>query len=202
MPQIKLRRARITRSATLAFAGALAIMAPGAAEGQEVPASPTGRASTWWYGLTIGGAGSRLTCDLCETSRDVGPDVSVAVGAPAGARMRLGVEIGGWTHVDADIREKIYRAGVTAHLVPDPTRGLYLLAGFGWSGYRAGEFAYDAPRLTVGAGWDVPAFGDWVVGNVVALDASAFASLRNETTAVARQVGLSLLRLSIQLRRG
>lgn len=157
--------------------------------------------SRLWYELTVGGAGARLTCDYCAPARDVGAAAALAVGAYAGARVRVGVELSRWTYRDQDVRERIKGVGVVAHLVPDPERGLYLLGGAGWTAYRAGEFAYDAPRITVGLGWDIPAFGQWVVGNVVALDAASFGALRNAGVTVVRDVGLSAVRASVQLRR-
>ena len=154
-----------------------------------------------WYGVTLGGSGTRLTCDLCQVSRDVGPSVTLSAGAHGASNLRVGLEVSAWTHEQEGVREKIYGLGLVAHLVPDPNRGLYLLGGFGWSGYRAGDLSYDAPRVTVGLGWDVPAFGSWVVGNVIALDGAAFAGLRNEDQTVLRNVGLSALRFAVQLRR-
>lgn len=157
--------------------------------------------SRLWYELTVGGSGARLTCDVCAPARDVGAAAAVAVGAYAGTRLRVGVEMSRWTYRDAGIREHIKGVGVIAHLVPDPKRGLYLLGGAGWSAYRAGDFTYDAPRITVGLGWDLPAFGNWVVGNVVALDAASFGALRSDGITVVRDVGLSAVRASVQLRR-
>jgi hypothetical protein len=154
-----------------------------------------------WYAITAGGAGMRLTCDLCQPARDLGPAVTVSVGAHAGDDLRVGLEAGGWTHEQGTVRERMYTLGLVAHLVPDRTRGLYLLGGFGWTGYRSGDFSYDAPRMTVGLGWDVPLSGAWSVGNIVALDASSFASLRNGDATVVRNVGLSSLRVAVQLRR-
>jgi len=160
-----------------------------------------GAASPLWYGVTIGGAGTRLTCDLCQTSRDLGPAVTAAFGAHAGPGLRVGLEGGGWTHREGVVRERSYAAGLVAHLVPIPGRGLHLLGGFGWTGYRAGNFSYDAPRLTVGLGWDLPVVGSWVVGNLVALDASAFAPLKNGEVTVLRDVAMSSLRVAVQVRR-
>ncbi len=157
--------------------------------------------SSVWYGLTVGGAGTRLTCDLCQPTRDIGPALTVAAGAYGADQLRVGLELSAWTHEQAGVRDKLYGLGIVAHLVPDPSRGLYLLGGFGWSGYRAGDLSYDAPRVTVGLGWDVPAFGSWVVGNVVSLDGSAFVPIRNDGETAVRDVGLSSLRFAVQLRK-
>jgi hypothetical protein len=77
---------------------------------------------------------------------------------------------------------------------------LYVIGGFGWSGYRAEEFRYDAPRLSVGAGWDLPFLPGWFVGNEVVVDAASLGALKHDDTTVARQVGLSTVRLSIHIR--
>lgn len=185
-------------------AATVALPTHGAAQaGDGVAGAGVGAAapSSVWYGLTVGGAGTRLTCDLCQPTRDIGPALTVAAGAYGADELRVGLELSAWTHEQGGVREKLYGLGIVAHLVPDPTRGLYLLGGFGWSGYRAGDLSYDAPRVTVGLGWDVPAFGSWVVGNVVSLDGSAFVPIRNDGETAVRDVGLSSLRFAVQLRK-
>lgn len=154
-----------------------------------------------WYGASIGGAGARLTCDVCQTTRDVGAALSVSAGTYRNPRLRLGIELSRWSYEENEVQEQVHTLGVVAHVIPNPQRGFYLLGGAGWSGYRAGEFTYDAPRLTVGAGWDLPVTDRFVIGNVVALDAASFASLRNEEQVVVRDVGLSSVRIAVQLRR-
>jgi hypothetical protein len=184
------------------FALAAVLFAPVGAHGQNVPESgnefPT---STIWWELTVGGAASRVSCDICEPERENGPSADLAMGAYASRRLRVGVQAGAWTHDDDGTRETVIRAGVMAHLHPSPSSGLLVLTGLGWSGYRAGSFATDAARLTLGLGWDLPLAPGWVVGNSLALDAAAFGTLRREDTTVARGVGLSVVRLGVYLRR-
>ena len=152
-----------------------------------------------WWGASVGAGSAHLTCDLCETNRDFGPSVDLAVGAWARPDLRIGLEGGGWTHDDDGGRETVYRAGLVAHLRPG-SRGLFLTGGLGWSGYRAGDFNYDAARLTLGAGWDLPLTAGWVVGNTLSVDAASFGKLRNDDTTVSRDVGLSVLRFAIHVR--
>jgi hypothetical protein len=154
-----------------------------------------------WWTAGFGAAGARLTCDLCQTSRDLGPAVDLVVGAVAGPGLRVGVDVGAWTHDDHGVRESVYRAGLLAFAHPRPGSGLHLIGGLGWSGYRAGSFGYDAVRLTVGAGWDLPIVGGWVMGNQVTLDAASFGSLANQGTTVVSGVGLSLLRFGVYVGR-
>lgn len=185
----------------LLAAGLLAssiVLAPQAAVAQR--GAPDVR-SRLWYEVTVGGAGARLTCGICTPDRDVGAAVSGAIGAYAGRRVRVGLELSRWTYRDDDVREQISGLGVVAHLVPDPARGFFLVGGAGWAGYRAGDFKYDAPRLSVGAGYDIPAFGKFVVGNQVTLDVSAFGALRSGSATVLDNVGLSSVRAAVQLRR-
>jgi hypothetical protein len=188
---------RGTVGAALAAAAMIGASALGAQEGTAV----AGARSSVWYEFTVGGARARLTCELCQTAWDLGPAVTAAFGGYAGERVRLGVEVSRWTYRDPGARETLTGLGLVMHLLPSPRRGLYLIGGLGWSGYRAGDFSYDAPRLTLGAGWDIPAFGRWVVGNVVALDASAFAPLRNGDVTVVRQAGHGAVRFAVQVRR-
>ena len=151
-------------------------------------------------GLSVGGGGTRLTCDICQPSRDLGPSATLMLGSTASSDLDVGVELGGWTHEDGEVRESVYRAGVIAYLTLLEGRGLYAIGGFGWSGYRAEDFRYDAPRISLGAGWDFPFVPGWMIGNQVILDASSMGSLKNDETTVARRVGLSTLRVVIQLR--
>ncbi len=175
-----------------------------AASSAAAPARPGASSATRspiWYEATLGGSGMRLTCDFCQPARDVGPSATIGLGGYASDRVRVGVELGMWTYGNEEVREHLQSAGVIAHLVPNPRRGLYLIGGFGWSGYRAGEFKYDAPRVTVGAGWDIPAGGKFVVGNVITLDAAAFATLRTDEINVLENVGLSVVRAAVKVRR-
>ena len=127
--------------------------------------------------------------------------LTLAGGVQASPRVRVGIEVTHWTYKQESVREKMYGGGLVAQLTPDPTRGLYLQAGLGWSGYRAGEFSYDAPRVTVALGWDVAVFGRFAMGSVVALDAASFAPFKNGDVTVVENVGLSAVRAAIHLRR-
>lgn len=184
-----------------AVATTAAAQATSSATAPARPGSSSATRSPIWYEATLGGSGMRLTCDFCQPARDVGPSATIALGGYGSDRVRLGVELGMWTYGNEDVREHLQSAGVVAHLVPNPRRGLYLIGGFGWSGYRAGEFKYDAPRVTVGAGWDIPAGGKFVVGNVITLDAAAFATLRSDEISVLENVGLSVVRAAVKVRR-
>jgi hypothetical protein len=115
--------------------------------------------------------------------------------------LRVGIDGGVWANEDGDVRETVYRAGLVAQLHPRPGSGLHLVGGLGWSGYRAELFNYDAVRLTLGAGWDLPLTEGWVVGNRVLLDAASFASWDNEVGSVVSSVGLSVLTFGMYLRR-
>lgn len=181
-------------------AAVLALLGPQAARAQAAT-STAPEASGIWYGVSVGGAGTRLTCDICQTQRDLGPSISLSFGAHARRQLRIGVEASRWTYGEQSVREQVHTLGLVAHVIPSPRRGLYLLGGIGWSGYRAGDFSYDAARVTVGAGWDLPITSGWVIGNVVSLDAASFAPLKNDDVTVMRNVGLSSVRVAVQLRK-
>jgi hypothetical protein len=171
------------------------------AQAQPATAVTPNSQSTIWLAASIGGGAARLACDICEPARELGPAVDLSFGSHATPHLRVGIEAGGWTHDDDGSRESGYRAGVIAALRPDLSRGVYLHGGFGWQRYQAGDFHYDAPRLSLGLGWD-HLLGDHLrVGNQLTVDASSFGTLRRDDTSVARNVGLSLVRLSVQLLR-
>ena len=154
-----------------------------------------------WWEISAAAGGARLTCGVCDPSRELGPSVGVAIGAHASPSSRVGIEGGVWTHQDGDVRESVYRAGVVTQLHLKPGSGLHLIAGLGWSGYRAEDFTYDAIRLTFGAGWDLPLTAAWVAGNRVTLDGSSYGALKNAGTTVVSSVGLSVLRFGVYVRR-
>ena len=162
-----------------------------------------------WWSASAAAAGARLTCDICDPTRDGGPAVEAAFGAYATPAVRVGVDGGGWTFRDGDFREKIYTAGVVAEVHPRGASGLHLIGGLGWSGYRAGDteapadeegFHYNAVRLRLGVGWDLPLTTTWSVGNRVTLDASSLGTLHDDGTPIARSVGLSVVRAAVYLR--
>jgi hypothetical protein len=173
---------------------------PLAAQAPNPPRDADTGASRYWMAISVGGGGTRLTCDICHPSRDLGPSGTLTLGSTASSDLAVGVELGGWTHDENEVRESVYRAGVIAHLKLLEGRGLYAIGGFGWSGYRAEDFRYDAPRISLGVGWDLPFVPGWLIGNQVVLDGSSIGSLKNDETTVARRVGLSTLRVAIQLR--
>lgn len=175
----------------------VSLSAPVAAAGQSSP--PDTGEGLWWE-VSAGAGGARLTCDLCDPTRQIGPVLGAAVGAYASTRLRMGVEGRAWSNQDGDVRESVYEAGLTTQLHPMHGSGLHLVGGFGWSGYRAERFAYDAVRITLGVGWDLPLIGPWLVGNRLAVDGSSFAALQNEDVTVAASVGLSVLRFTVFLR--
>lgn len=160
---------------------------------------PGGSEGVWWS-VAGGIAGARLSCDLCDHGRDIGPAVRAAIGAYASPMLRVGLEAGGWAHDEGDVREALYTAGLTTELHPLPGRGFHLIGGIGWAGYRVEELAYDAARLVLGAGWDLPLTRSMVVGNRVTFDMASFGTLTNEGRPVARDVGLSLVRVGVYLR--
>lgn len=186
--------AAVTVTVTVA---ALVAAAPTPVRAQAPGAAGTG---TWWE-VAVGTGGSRLTCRTCEPERELGATLSAGLGAYASPQLRVGLDGSAWTNEDEGTRESVYRAGLVAQLHPRPGSGLHLVAGLGWSGYRAGALTYDAPRLTLGAGWDLPLTASWVAGNRVTLDASSFASIRNDGTPVARSVGLSVLQIAVYVRK-
>lgn len=196
------RPTRSFRSWRVVLQAAALVLVPLALHGQSAAGAPAAsRFDDFWFGFALGGAGTRLTCDLCQTAREVGPAAEISFGSYARPDLRIGVEAGAWTHDDGGARESVYRTGVVAYLRPDLDRGVYFAGGFGWLRYQAGEFRYDAPRLSLGAGWDHRFGGRFRIGNQLMLDATSFGSLRNGERRVARNVGVSLVRVSVQLHR-
>jgi hypothetical protein len=186
----------------LAVVGAISVPA-------SVLAQPVrGSGGIWWSAAAAAG-GARLACDICDPTRDGGPAIEVAAGTYATPTVRVGLDGGAWTFRDEDFRETVYTAGVLTEIHPWRGRGLHLIGGLGWTGYRAGDvdadddelgFHYNAVRLRLGAGWDFPLTGAWSVGNRITLDASSLGTLSDDGQPIATSVGLSLVRFGIYLR--
>lgn len=151
----------------------------------------------WWWSASASLHGTRLTCDLCSTERDLGPALGFGIGTFATPSVRVGLDGSYSTSTEGDVRETVHGVGVVVELHPKPGSGLHLIGGLGWAGYRAADFAYDAARLRVGVGWDLPLSSSWVVGNRLTYDASSFASLRSDGETVVRSVGLGTVQLGM-----
>ncbi len=167
----------------------------------DAPAASAAAGSGIWWGVGLGAGAMRLTCDICAADRERGPAVNIMLGATATSSVRVAAEAGGWTYDDDGVRETLFRAGVTGYVYPLPNRGLHLLGGVNWVGYRADQLRYDSGALSVGVGWDVAIIGGWTVGNALRLEAASFGSLRNEDATVARNVGLRLMRVEVSVKR-
>jgi len=180
---------------------------PTAAAAQPAQASGSGGI---WLSVAAAAGGARLTCDICDPTRDAGPSVEAAFGTHASPYVRVGVDGSAWTFRDEDFRETIWSAGLVAEVHPRRGSGLHVIGGLGWTGYRANDidpdpadvgFHYDALRVRLGVGWDLPLSASWAVGNRVTLDASSLGTLHDEGAPIAQSVGLSVVRFAFYLRR-
>ncbi|MBX7120224.1 MAG: hypothetical protein K1X31_14630 [Gemmatimonadaceae bacterium] len=182
---------------------ALTALAAGVVRAQAAVQAPEAEVSRrLWVEVGVGGAAARLTCDVCSPARDVGALGSLAVGAYASPRARLGIEATAWTYANDGVREHLDGLALIGAIHPSARRpAVYLQGGIGWTAYRADTFRWRAARLSLGVGYDVPITGRWVVGNLVSLDGSGFGTLRSSGSATLRNVGLSTVRISAQVRR-
>ena len=87
--------------------------------------------------------------------------------------------------------------GLNTTLVP----GTSYAPAQGYAEALGATFTYDAVRLRLGVGWDLPLSGSWVVGNRLTYDGSSFGSLHSNGTAVQESVGLGTLRFGMYLGR-
>ncbi len=173
---------------------------------QPVPSPPP--AGVWWE-VSASAGGARLTCDICAPERDLGGSVGFGLGTHAANGVRVGLQGGVWSNGGQAIRESLYDLGVEAVVHPKATSGLHVVGGVGWAGYRAGDadpepddeqVRFDAVRLRLGVGWDLPLTSGWTAGNRLTVDAASFGSLRLVDETLARSVGLSVVRFTLFLR--
>lgn len=158
------------------------------------------RPASFWWDLSLGSGFLQVSCDICDGEWNNGGFAQGAVGAYATPRLAVGIEFGGWTHLDGEIRERVLQAAVTARWARDHARGIHFLAGAGWLSYTAEDFNYGAPRVMLGTGWSIPVTDDWSVGNRLVWDVAPFGALNNGDTEVADGVRMGLLRFSVFLR--
>lgn len=182
-----------------------ACLLPATLAGQAAPSEPADgsgiRPATFWWDLSAGSGSLQVSCGICAGDVETGPFVTLAGGAYATPRMAVGVELGGWTHRDGEVREQLLQAGVTLRYGRNPLEGLHYLAGAGWVYYRADDFRYGAPQLQLGLGWGIPVFDGWATGARLLVDVAPVGSLKNGSTTVADGVRTGTLRLSLYLRR-
>jgi hypothetical protein len=175
----------------------LGTFVPGSALSAQAPAESSG---VWWT-ASVAGHASRLTCDLCETGRDLGAAAGFGVGTYAGESTRVGIDLGYATGTGDGVRESVVSAGVVAELHPLQGKGLHLIGGLGWAGSRAEDFEYNSVRVRLGVGWDLRLGSSWVVGNRLTYDASSLGSLRADGTTVVEGVGLGTAQFGLYVGR-
>jgi hypothetical protein len=165
-------------------------------------AAPLRAQSASSNGLNVAvGAGAawvRVSCDVCQTTRDLGPSGFLRVGKTLRAGLRVGGEFTVWTHEVEDEREYLGAAMAVLHMHPNDGP-LYVKAGVGYVGYRAGEdITMNAAGMQVGAGYELM-LGGLALNNYVNLIDSSFASLKNQGTTIAAGVGTTTLQFGVGL---
>jgi hypothetical protein len=148
--------------------------------------------------LGVGAAWVRVSCDVCQTSRDLGPSAFLRVGKTLRPGLRVAGELTAWTHEVEDERENLGAAMAVLYMHPNDGP-LYVKAGVGYVGYRAGEdIAMNAAGMQVGAGYELR-LGSLALNNYVNLIGSSFGSLKNESTTIAEAVGTTVIQLGVGL---
>jgi hypothetical protein len=165
-------------------------------------AAPLRAQSSSSNGLTVAvGAGAawvRVSCDVCQTARDLGPSGFLRVGKTLRPGLRVGGEITAWTHEVEDEREYLGAAMAVLHMHPNDGP-LYVKAGLGYVGYRAGEdITMNAVGMQVGAGYELM-LGGLALNNYINLIGSSFASLKNQGTTIAEDVSTTAIQFGVGL---
>jgi hypothetical protein len=144
----------------------------------------------------LGAAWGRVSCDVCQTARDLGPSGFLRVSKALRPSVRVGGELTAWTHEVEDVREYLGAAMGLLYLYPNDGP-LYAKAGVGYVGYRAGDdISMNALGMQVGAGYELQ-LGSLALTNYLNLIGSSFASLKNESTTIADDVGSTLIQIGV-----
>lgn len=163
-------------------------------------AAPLGAQSTGdrglWLGAGVGVGWGRVSCDVCQTSRDPGPSAFVRIGKALRPTVRVAGEASAWTHEVVDERE--YLGAAMAMLYVFPRQGpLHVKGGIGYVGYRAGDaIAMNAIGLQLGGGYELR-LGGLALNNYLNLTSSSFGNLKNEGTTIAEDVSTTLLQFGV-----
>jgi|SRR5687767_12705275 len=144
----------------------------------------------------VGAGWGRVSCDVCQTSRDLGPTAYVRFARVLNPSVRVGGEATAWTHEVEDERENLAAVMAVLTLQP-PRRPLFVKAGVGYVGYRAGEdISLNSIGMQVGGGYELR-LGGLAISNYVNVISSSFGSLKNESTTIANDVSTTLLQLGV-----
>ena len=167
-----------------------------------IRAAPLHAQSSQDTGLSVAvGAGAawvRVSCDVCQTARDLGPSGFLRIGKTLRPGWRVAGEVTAWTHEVEDERENLGAAMAVLYMHPNDGP-LYVKAGLGYVGYRAGEdIAMNAVGMQVGAGYELMLNG-LALNNFVNLMGSSFAHLKNQGTTIAGDVGTTLIQIGVGL---
>ena len=146
----------------------------------------------------VGAGWGRVSCDVCQTSRDLGPTAFVRVGTALRPGVRVAGEATAWTHEVEDERENMGAAMAVLYLHPQQG-AFYVKSGIGYVGYRAGDdIALNAVGVQLGAGYDLR-LGGLALTNYLNLIGSSFGSLKNGDATIARDVSTTLLQFGVGL---
>lgn len=150
------------------------------------------------FGIGVGAGYVRVSCDICQRSRDLGPSAYVRLGTSIQPGLRVAAEATAWTHEVEEERENLGAAMAVLYL--HPRQGpLYVKGGLGYVAYRAGdEIAANGLAMQLGAGYELR-LGRVGVSNYINMIGSSFGSLKNENTTIAQDVSTTLLQFGVAL---
>jgi hypothetical protein len=150
---------------------AIVLAVPGTASGQQRRTT-----SGFWYGVSLGPAWTRVTCDICAGHRETGISASLALGGTAARGLRVGGELSAWRQSDAGVTQTLMSVSASAYWYPNPRRGLYLRGGAALVMHRADDgtdvvtSSGIGPQLgigydyTVSHAWRVSPFAHYAIG--------------------------------------
>jgi hypothetical protein len=147
-------------------------------------------------GAGVGAGWVRVSCDICQTSRDLGPSAFLRVATAIKPGLRVAGEVTAWTHEAEDLRENLGAAMAVLYVQPHDG-ALYFKTGLGYVGYRAGDnIALNSAGMQLGAGYELR-IGGLALSNYLNLIGSSFGSLKNEDTTIADDVRTTLLQFGV-----
>jgi hypothetical protein len=179
---------RISTKAAASILAALILAAPLHAQSSD--------GNGLWLGAGVGAGWVRVSCDICQASRDLGPSAFARVGTVLKPGLRVAAEITAWTHEAEDVRENLGAAMAVLYLQPHDG-ALYFKTGLGYVGYRAGDdIALNSAGVQLGGGYELR-IGSLALSNYLNLVSSSFGSLKNEDTTIADDVRTTLMQFGI-----
>ncbi len=155
-----------------------------------------------FIGLGFGYGSAKLSCNLCDASREGDVSGFAKMGYALTQQFLLGVEVDAW-YDKADVSKLIGSVGLSVWMYPSRTSGFYLKAGGGLSKYSASKdddhFKTSAFSGQVGVGYDVALSKSVAIGPYANFIGTSSSEFQFNDTVVDGSANTSLIQIGLSV---